>query len=99
MNSAFVYWERQRSDQLYAVHCINSLLQGPFVTEIDLGQLGQAIDQEEQSVSLRSRSVGENVSMEGYFSIQVIMRALTHHGVALSYKPDFCKETRIPPRK
>ena len=32
----FVYWERQESDLLCAVHALNSLLQGPY---FDAGSL------------------------------------------------------------
>ena len=29
-----IYWEKQGSDKLCGVHCINSLLQGPFFNEV-----------------------------------------------------------------
>ena len=30
----FIYWEKQGSDKLCGVHCINTLLQGPFFNEV-----------------------------------------------------------------
>ena len=33
-NGTWVYWEKQGTDRLCAVHCINSILQGPFYTEV-----------------------------------------------------------------
>src|SRR5574343_1133 len=77
-----VYWERQRSDQLCAVHCVNAVLQGPFYTEIDFGGIGQRIDDRERSVGLVGN---QNVSMDGFFSVQVIIEALSLMGIAASY--------------
>ena len=33
--ASFVYWEKQGSDRLCGVHCLNSLLQGPFFDEVN----------------------------------------------------------------
>ena len=32
--TTYVYWEKQGTDRLCGVHCINSLLQGPFYDEV-----------------------------------------------------------------
>ena len=32
--TTFIYWEKQGTDRLCGVHCINSLLQGPFYDEV-----------------------------------------------------------------
>lgn len=29
-----IYWEKQGSDRLCGQHCLNSLMQGPFYTEV-----------------------------------------------------------------
>jgi len=83
MTDAYVYWEQQRSDQLCAMHAVNALLQAPIYTEIDLGQIGQALDGEELAMS--GRKSNQNVSLEGYFSIQVIIRALSIQDITLEY--------------
>ena len=33
-NTQWIYWEKQGTDRLCAVHCLNSLLQGPLYTEV-----------------------------------------------------------------
>ena len=83
MTDTYVYWEQQRSDQLCAMHAVNALLQAPIYTEIDLGQIGQALDSEEREMG--GKRSNQNVSLEGYFSIQVIIRALTIQGITLEY--------------
>ena len=42
-----VYFEKQGRDNLCGLHCLNSLLQGPFFDEISLSQIAQALDKEE----------------------------------------------------
>lgn len=77
-----MYWEQQRSDQLCAVHAINAVLQAPIYTEVDLAEVAQELDREERSMGRRS---AENVSLDGFFSIQVIIRALHSQGITLEY--------------
>jgi ataxin-3 len=50
MKQKKVYWERQGSDKLCGVHCINSLLQGPYFTEFELATLAQELDAKEQQI-------------------------------------------------
>lgn len=38
-NGLWIYWEKQGTDRLCAVHCVNSLLQGPFNTEVSSYQI------------------------------------------------------------
>ena len=61
MTDAYVYWEQQRSDQLCAMHAVNALLQAPIYTEIDLGQIGQALDGEELAMSGRKSNQNKEV--------------------------------------
>ena len=77
-----IYYEKQGSDRLCAVHCLNSLLQGPFYDPVILGQIGQQLDEMENELFKRKTS-SQNVSVDGNFSIQVIEEALKLHGVRI----------------
>ena len=82
-----VYWEKQESG-FCAVHCVNNLLQAPYFTEISLSQIALELDAEEKKLMagggeesadyLRflARDESDNVNLEGYFSIEVIRKAL-----------------------
>lgn len=64
---------------LCGVHCINSLLQGPYFDEIALSQIALKLDQEEKQLMGGARPSGgksHNVANDGNFSIQVLSRAL-----------------------
>lgn len=90
-SKVLVYHERQVS-LLCGVHAINSLLQGGFFTEIELGSLAQRLDEEEATL-MRNMCVSEedvesmstrgslNVSNDGDFSLQVLARALNSWGL------------------
>eukprot|EP00027_Filamoeba_sp_ATCC50430_P014482 CAMPEP_0168570708 /NCGR_PEP_ID=MMETSP0413-20121227/16895_1 /TAXON_ID=136452 /ORGANISM="Filamoeba nolandi, Strain NC-AS-23-1" /LENGTH=393 /DNA_ID=CAMNT_0008603409 /DNA_START=34 /DNA_END=1215 /DNA_ORIENTATION=+ len=81
-----VYHEKQVAG-LCGVHCLNSLLQGPYFTEVDLMLLGKELDDEERKVmaelghdtkdflKFMSEDSG-NVADDGNFSVQVLQRAL-----------------------
>jgi len=68
-----MYWEKQ-SGQLCAQHALNSLLQGTYFSPIDLSELAYELDQQE--LELNSKLVKENMDDTGYFSLQVISKAL-----------------------
>ncbi|KAH9672718.1 ataxin-3-related [Citrus sinensis] len=81
-----LYHEVQES-KLCAVHCVNTVLQGPFFSEFDLAALASDLDRSERQVMLEGRvpaaSSGDflteeshNVSLDGDFSIQVLQKAL-----------------------
>mmetsp|Transcript_7793 Transcript_7793/g.34711 ORF Transcript_7793/g.34711 Transcript_7793/m.34711 type:complete len:182 (-) Transcript_7793:3465-4010(-) len=76
-------YHEQQTGRLCGVHVINCLLQGEFFTEIELGNLAQALDSEERAlVSTDEGAQAEstesaNVSTDGNFSIQVLSRALS----------------------
>lgn len=75
-----IYYEKQGSDRLCAVHCLNSLLQGPYFDAVMLGQIGVRLDEMESELYHRQHS-SENVSVDGNFSVQVIEEALKQYGV------------------
>ncbi|CAK9179763.1 unnamed protein product [Ilex paraguariensis] len=84
-NGGMLYHEVQES-KLCAVHCVNTVLQGPFFSEFDLAALASDLDRKERQMMLEgSGSVSayvylpeesHNVSMDGDFSIQVLQKAL-----------------------
>ena len=76
-NGGMLYHEVQES-KLCAVHCVNTVLQGPFFSEIDLAALASDLVQTERQMMNQGASSGDflmedshNVSMGGDFSIQV----------------------------
>lgn len=77
-NGGMLYHEVQES-KLCAVHCVNTVLQGPFFSEFDLAALASDLDcKERQMMMLPSLASGDflshdshNVSLDGDFSIQV----------------------------
>ena len=77
-NLEIVYWEKQGKDRLCAVHCVNSLLQGPKFSEFDFSRIGQALDKAEAALGIKA--AGENMDASGYFSIGVIEGALLEAG-------------------
>ncbi|KAF9598537.1 hypothetical protein IFM89_028069 [Coptis chinensis] len=80
-NGGMLYHEVQES-KLCAVHCVNTVLQGPFFSEFDLAALASDLDKSERQ--MMSEGGGgdflcfdsHNVSMDGDFSIQVLQKAL-----------------------
>ena len=81
-NGGMLYHEVQES-KLCAVHCVNTVLQGPFFSEVDLAALASDLDHKERQVMLDSAAAAAspsanflseesyNVSLDGDFSIQV----------------------------
>ncbi|KAF2306348.1 hypothetical protein GH714_016868 [Hevea brasiliensis] len=82
-NGGMLYHEVQEA-KLCAVHCVNTVLQGPFFSEFDLAALASDLDcKERQMMQEGSVSTGDflsaeshNVSLDGDFSIQVLQKAL-----------------------
>ncbi|CAL0324741.1 unnamed protein product [Lupinus luteus] len=81
-NGGMLYHEVQES-KLCAVHCVNTVLQGPFFSEFDLAALASDLDCKERQVMMPALSSGDflseeshNVSLDGDFSIQVLQKAL-----------------------
>lgn len=75
-NGGMLYHEVQES-KLCAVHCVNTVLQGPFFSEFDLAALASDLDLTERQMMLGSVTGdflpehSHNVSLDGDFSIQV----------------------------
>lgn len=84
-NGGLLYHEVQEG-KLCAVHCVNTVLQGPCFSEFDLAALAADLDQKERQMMLESGGGGgsegfltegsHNVSMGGDFSIQVRVSSL-----------------------
>ncbi|XP_057983478.1 ataxin-3 homolog [Malania oleifera] len=83
-NGGMLYHEVQES-KLCAVHCVNTVLQGPFFSEFDLAALASDLDTKERQMMLEGNATdllrfdseeSHNVSMDGDFSIQVLQKAL-----------------------
>jgi len=82
-----IYWELQGSDLMCGVHCLNSLLQGPFFTEVDLAEVAQRLDQKEKELMMEAGMENKeflkfmaeesgNVAEEGNYSLQVLVEML-----------------------
>ncbi|KAK9124394.1 hypothetical protein Sjap_013996 [Stephania japonica] len=75
-NGGMLYHEVQESN-LCAVHCINTVLQGPFFSEFDFAAMASDLDRTERQMMIQSSGdESHNVSMGGDFSIQVLQKAL-----------------------
>ncbi|KAF9096850.1 Ataxin-3 [Mortierella sp. GBA35] len=75
-------FHEQQEGNLCAQHCLNSLLQGPYFTAIDLAELAQQLDQQEQQAldnfGPGAKSVkSQNMDDSGFFSVQVLSHALS----------------------
>lgn len=81
---ACIYWEKQDSDALCAVYALNCLLQGPYFDAVVLAQIGNEIDQQETELFSR-QSANANVGESGYYSIQVIAKALESQDLDCEY--------------
>lgn len=75
----YVYFEKQSNDRLCGVHCINSLLQGPFYDAISLSEIGLKLDELENQLMGKQTS-SANVDDDGNFNIQVLSDALAKKG-------------------
>mmetsp|Transcript_6846 Transcript_6846/g.16713 ORF Transcript_6846/g.16713 Transcript_6846/m.16713 type:complete len:442 (-) Transcript_6846:272-1597(-) len=84
-----VYWEQQGQDKMCAVHTLNSLMQGPMFSEVELAQIANILDSQEQqlmggpSVPGGMGGVSQNVDADGNFSLPVMETALAQHQIAL----------------
>jgi len=74
-NGGMLYHEVQES-KLCAVHCVNTVLQGPFFSEFDLAAVASDLDRTERQMMVQGSGdfvpeESHNVSLDGDFSIQV----------------------------
>jgi ataxin-3 len=86
-----IFWEKQES-ALCAVHALNNLLQGPYITEFVLAEIAQDLDAKERKL-MSSQGLttdaylnfaandSSNVDASGNFSIEVIKQALINMGL------------------
>ncbi|EGG21092.1 hypothetical protein DFA_00967 [Cavenderia fasciculata] len=87
-----VYFEKQVGS-LCAQHCLNALLQGSYFTAVELANLAHQLDEEERDVMMQAgvdsaefikfaAEGSSNVADDGFYSIQVLERALTQFGLS-----------------
>ena len=74
-NRKFVYFEKQKSDRLCGLHCLNALLQGPFFNVGQLSEIALELDKKEKNL-YDKKGVDSNVDLDGNFNIQVLTKAL-----------------------
>ncbi|XP_026191913.1 putative ataxin-3 homolog [Cyclospora cayetanensis] len=82
-----VYWEKQGADRMCALHCLNSVLQGPYFTESELSAIGLELDKKERQLMAEGGVQSEdyqaflaegsgNVAADGYFNVSVLIECL-----------------------
>lgn len=88
-----IYHERQEAS-LCAQHCLNSLLQGPYFSAVDLATIAQQLDESERQTMAEGdldspeylqflQQPSGNMDDSGFFSVQVISKALKVWGLDL----------------
>eukprot|EP00899_Mesostigma_viride_P009675 jgi/Mesvir1/18709/Mv12421-RA.1 len=86
-----IYHETQVS-RLCAVHCLNTLLQGPYFSEVELATVAQELDMREKEMMAEAgvdsaeflkfmTEASNNVDADGNFSIQVLSKMLEVWGL------------------
>ncbi|KAJ3402299.1 Ataxin-3, partial [Chytridiales sp. JEL 0842] len=86
IDAGVIFHERQ-DGQLCAQHALNSLLQGPYFTAVDLSTIAQDLDQQELNAMAegglesdeyqkRLNESSQNYDDSGFFSVQVLSSAL-----------------------
>ncbi|XP_001639386.3 ataxin-3 isoform X2 [Nematostella vectensis] len=104
-----IFHEKQEGS-LCAQHCLNTLLQGPYFTAVDLAAIAQHLDEEERRRMAEGDTESEeyrkfleqpssNMDDSGFFSIQVICNALTVWGLDLvPYSSPAAQDARKNPQ-
>lgn len=54
----FIYFEKQGRDMMCGVHCINSLLQGPYFDEVTMSKIALQLDEKERQLMMESGAQG-----------------------------------------
>ena len=76
-----VYFEKQSNDRLCGLHCLNNLLQGPFLDIVTLSEIGIELDKRESELTgIKSQN---NVDDDGNYGVQVLEKALNMYGARL----------------
>lgn len=85
-----IYWESQGKNQMCGLHCINSLLQGPFFEPDMLKDIAVHLDEEEAKLMgidpKKKHYKSVNYDRDGNYNIQVITEALKIYGVEIQPK-------------
>ena len=77
-----VYFEKQSNDRLCGLHCLNNLLQGPFLDIVTLSEIGIELDKIESNLmGVQSQN---NVDDDGNYGVQVLEKALNMYGANLT---------------
>lgn len=87
-DEVMVYWEKQGNDRMCALHCLNSLFQGPYIDELFLSNIAHEIDELESRLlshestlnKNKDKKISQNVSDDGFFSIMVLQECLQRMG-------------------
>ncbi|KAK2966145.1 hypothetical protein RJ640_018398 [Escallonia rubra] len=77
-NGGMLYHEVQES-KLCAVHCVNTVLQGPFFSEFDLAALASDLDQTESQMMLEGTGGGDFVTGESHNLKSTFRGALSYN--------------------
>ncbi|CAD5114246.1 DgyrCDS3387 [Dimorphilus gyrociliatus] len=78
-----IFHEKQEGS-LCGQHCLNNLLQGAYFSAVDLADLASQLDETERShLGSNSSSTSHNMDDSGYFSIQVLQKALEIWNICL----------------
>jgi len=78
-----IYFEKQSNDRLCGLHCLNSLLQGPFFDVVQLSEIALDMDKQESLLLGGNSSVKENVDEDGNYNFQVLSVALSNYGASV----------------
>ncbi|SBT82599.1 ataxin-3, putative [Plasmodium ovale] len=98
MSKKYVYWEKQGNDRMCGLHCINSILQGPYYSEDVLAKIGREIDEKEKEFLKYSpndlvRKNSSNVLDDGFINISVLIESLRRKNILLknAFEEDLTK--------
>jgi len=93
-NEIDIYWEKQELWRLCGLHCLNSIMQGPFFNEVELSEIAHELDKREKKLMAELGTETEdfllymaqdsfNVSEDGNFSVQVLEEAAKKRGLEM----------------
>lgn len=84
-----IYWEKQGKTRLCGLHCLNSLLQGPYFEKDMLDEISKDLDEQEKKLlggenqEYDGKTNFSNYCYDGNYNIQVINNALNLFNVNL----------------
>jgi hypothetical protein len=69
-----LHYERQeQGDMTCAVHTLNGLLQQPYFSVVELGEIAMQLEGDEVALLGGKKKSNDNVGMDGNFNVQVRM--------------------------